>query len=138
MNKKIIIRITLWWGIIADIIEAIRMALPQIFISTTGINATINISFRYALLYGVPVMLGWSILLFWTDRKPIERRGIFICLIPVIIGYIIIEIIGIKIGLLNIQNTITTFILQTIFLILTIISFIKAVRITQRSSFNSY
>lgn len=126
LSKMLIIRITLWWGIIADAFETVRMVLPRVFIATTGINATTTDSFRFALLYGAPVMFGWTIVLFWADRKPIERKGIFICLIPVIIGYIIIELIGIKMGVLNVQNTIPTFFLQAILLGLSIISFLIA------------
>jgi hypothetical protein len=132
-KKMIIIRITLWWGIIADLFETVRMSVPQIFISTAGINVTANESFRFALLYGAPVMLGWTLLLFWADRKPIERKGIFLCLIPVIIGYFIVEIIGIRIGVLNLQNTIPTFILQVILLSLSIISYIFAKNIEKEN-----
>jgi len=132
-KKMIIIRITLWWGIIADLFETVRMSVPQIFISTAGINITANESFRFALLYGAPVMLGWTLLLFWADRKPIERKGIFLCLIPVIIGYFIVEIIGIRIGVLNLQNTSPTFILQVILLSLSIISYIFAKNIEKEN-----
>lgn len=136
-NGKIIIKITLWWGIFADLIETIRMAVPQIFIATTGAHITINDSFRFSLLYGAPVMLGWTILLFWADQKPIERKGIFLCLIPVIIGYFIVEAIGIQSGILDLKNIIPTFILQTILLTLTIISYLTAKRILSDSKNSS-
>lgn len=129
LNKKLIIRITLWFGILADFFETIRMIMPQIFISTVGVNTSVNDGFRFALLYGAPVMLGWTILLFWADRKPIERKGVLLCLVPVIIGYFIVEIIGIQLGVLNLQKTIPSFILQTILLTLSIISFFIAKRI---------
>ena len=135
-NKKFIIRITLWWGIIADLFETIRMIVPQMFISTAGINTTANDSFQFALLYGAPVMLGWTLLLFWADRKPIERKGIFLCLIPVIIGYFVVEIVGIKINILVLQNTIPTFILQTILLSLSIVSYFIAQTIKESEGNN--
>jgi hypothetical protein len=31
-------------------------------------------------------MLGWTILLLWADRKPVERRGVLIITIVVIFG----------------------------------------------------
>ncbi len=126
LNNRIIIRITLWWGIIADLIETIRMVIPSLFITTTGLNATYNNSFRFALLYGAPVMLGWTLLLFWAARKPIERKGIFVCLVPVIIGYFVVEMVGIRMGVLTLKNTLPTFILQTFLLIMSIISFYVA------------
>ena len=132
VNRKLLIRITLWWAIIADLFETIRMIIPKIFLATTGINVQVTDDFRFALLYGAPVMLGWTIILFWADRKPIERSGIFICLIPVIIGYFIVEIIGIQIGILGLNKTFPSFILQSILLGLSITSFYFARKIRNK------
>ena len=132
MNKKmLIIKITLWWGLIADLFETIRMIIPQLFIRTTGASASLNNGFKFALFYGAPVMLGWTMLLFWTGRKPIERRGVFLCLIPVILSYFIVEITGININVLSLYQTIPTFILQSILFSLTIISYIFARRMAE-------
>ena len=88
MKKKLlIIQITLWWGILADLFETIRLMLPHLFINTTSADLSLNEGTRFALLYGAPVMLGWTILLFWASRKPIERRGVLLCLMPVILAY---------------------------------------------------
>jgi len=133
MNNKIVfIKITLWWGIIADLFETIRMIYPQLFIYTTGANVKIDNSFRFALLYAAPVMLGWTLLLFWTTIKPIERRGVLICLIPVILFYYIVEIIGINAGVLSCVKTIPTFILQAILLSLTIVSYFFTKKIAKK------
>jgi len=132
VNRKLLIRITLWWAIIADLFETIRMIVPKIFLATTGINVQVTDDFRFALLYGAPVMLGWTIILFWADRKPIKRSGIFICLIPVIIGYFIVEIIGIQIGILGLNKTFPSFILQSILLGLSITSFYFARKVRNK------
>lgn len=127
MNKKLlIIKITLWWGIVADLFETIRLILPQFFIKTSSATLSLNDDLKFALLYGAPVMLGWTIILFWASQKPIDRRGVFLCLMPVIISYFIVEIIGIKLEILSLNQTIPTFIFQSILLILTIISYIFA------------
>lgn len=127
MNKKLlIIKITLWWGIVADLFETIRLILPQFFIKTSSATLSLNDDLKFALLYGAPVMLGWTIILFWASQKPIDRRGVFLCLMPVIISYFIVEIIGIKLEILSLNQNIPTFIFQSILLILTIISYIFA------------
>ncbi|BDU49476.1 hypothetical protein [Haliovirga abyssi] len=127
MNKKLlIIKITLWWGIVADLFETIRMIFPQLFIKTTGATLSLNDGIRFTLLYGAPVMLGWIIILFWASRKPIDRRGVFLCLMPVIISYFIVEIMSVNLGRLSLNQTIPTFILQSVLLSLTIISYIFA------------
>lgn len=127
MNKKLlIIKITLWWGIVADLFETIRLILPQFFIKTSSATLSLNDDLKFALLYGAPVMLGWTIILFWASQKPIDRRGVFLCLMPVIISYFIVEIIGIKLEILSLNQNIPTFIFQSILLILTIVSYIFA------------
>lgn len=127
MNKKLlIIKITLWWGIVADLFETIRLILPQFFIKTSSATLSLNDDLKFALLYGAPVMLGWTIILFWASQKPIDRRGVFLCLMPVIISYFIVEIIGINLEILSLNQTIPTFIFQSILLILTIVSYIFA------------
>ncbi|MBN1264627.1 MAG: hypothetical protein JXA25_03990 [Anaerolineales bacterium] len=125
-NYSWIIRFTLWWGIIADLLETIRMAVPVFFIKTAGLQANVDKDFRFALLYGAPVMLGWTLILFWADKKPIERKGVFLCLIPVILTYSIVEMIGIKMGILGFQQAVVTFILQGILLLLSIVSYFLA------------
>ena len=51
MNGKILwLRITLWWGIIADAFEVIRMMFPRLFLATTGSTLTLDTGFRFGLL----------------------------------------------------------------------------------------
>lgn len=36
---------------------------------------------------GAPLMAGWTVLLLWADRRPLERRGLLpITVVPVIAG----------------------------------------------------
>jgi len=125
-NHRKIIRFTLWWGIIADLFETIRMIFPNLFITTAGLQASVNREIRFALLYGAPVMFGWVLILFWAERKPVERKCVFLCLIPVILAYAAVEIYGIISGLLVIQQTIPALILQGILLTLTTLSYFLA------------
>jgi hypothetical protein len=121
--RMFVIRLTLWIGIVADITETIRMAAPRLFVSTAGIRASIDDGFRFALLYGAPVMLGWTTLLFWVNLKPIERRGAFLCLIPTIAASVLVEIIGIRMGVLSAGGAIPAFILQSILICLSAASY---------------
>lgn len=131
MKKKVILlRFTLWWGIIADAIEAFRMASMELFVSSSKINIEPDIGLKFGLLYGMPVMMGWSFILFWADRKPLERRGVLLCLIPVILGYFIVQAFAIQNGLFSLLQMIPTFILQGLLLILSAISYV----ITKKSS----
>jgi hypothetical protein len=43
--------------------------------------------YRYAMGIGASLMLGWTGLLLWADRKPLERRGVLLLTIfPVKVG----------------------------------------------------
>jgi hypothetical protein len=45
--------------------------------------------YRYAMYVGASLMAGWTVLLLWADRKPLERRGvILLTVVPVIFGMI--------------------------------------------------
>lgn len=42
---------------------------------------------RYAMGLGASLMAGWTLLLIWADRKPVERRGVLpLTIFPVIFG----------------------------------------------------
>jgi hypothetical protein len=65
--KKSIIRlgISYWTGIFADGFATLRMLFPKIDHGP---------EYRYALGLGASLMLGWTFLLFWADRKPISNH----------------------------------------------------------------
>lgn len=118
-----LLRITLWWGIIADAVETARMFFPSVFIESSGAVVTRDPGFDLALRYGAPVMLGWTLLLIWADRKPMERKGILLCLVPVVISYFVVEVIAIRDGVLRLGSVLPAFILQTVLLLLIALSY---------------
>ena len=124
MKKSIILLRTVYiWGMIADLIEGIRMSVPKLFITSSGTMLKESPELVSGLLYGVPVMIGWTLLLFWANLKPVERKGILLCLIPVIIGYMIIQTIGIASGVYTLSNLALSFAMQTVLLILAVIGY---------------
>ena len=121
-----LLRITYWWGIIADAIETVRMLFPDLFIASTGAAVTRSPGFDLALMYGAPVMLGWTLLLFWADRKPLERRGILLCLAPVVAAYFLVEAYAVARGIIPLEKMVPVFVLQPVFLFLIIFSYRRA------------
>ena len=104
MNRSmILLKTTLWIGIVADAAETIRMLVPGLFIATMGIQPVNSPHFGFALMYGAPVMLGWTILLVWALGDPVKRRGVYLILLPVILSYVAVEIYGVTIGLIPIS-----------------------------------
>ncbi len=45
-----------------------------------------ELPYRYAMGLAGSLMLGWTILLLWADRKPMERRGVLLITNLVVLG----------------------------------------------------
>jgi len=94
-NKRLfIIKTACWLGIIADAIWAIGLLFPQIFgILTDTPDFNPNLQLRLIMSIGGILMLGWTILLIWTVKKPIERRFIILLTAILVVGLFIVALI---------------------------------------------
>ena len=63
------LRASYWVGVVADAVATISLLIP----SRTG-----ETEFRYSMGVAAALMFGWTVLLIWGDRKPVERRGILL------------------------------------------------------------
>lgn len=89
MNSQILwLRIAFWTGAIADALTFILLLSPSLWASINNVaNFQPDWDFRYAQAYAAAMMAGWTVLLVWADRKPLERRGVLpITVFPVIFG----------------------------------------------------
>lgn len=84
-----------WLGMAADALWAVALFVPQLFGTLTG-----NPHFdpdrdsRLAMAIGGILMAGWTILLWWAVRDPIERRFvILLTAFPVVSGFFTIALI---------------------------------------------
>ncbi len=112
-NIILFLRIAYWWGAIADAISAVLMLFPGLFLRMMNFNLAPGRDFTFGLSYGVPLMIGWTILLIWADRKPLERKGILLLTLPVIAGYIAIELYAISTGITSLGSTLPLLAMQT-------------------------
>ena len=130
-KKKIfLIKIAYWLGIGADALWAVGLLFPQVFGILTGTpDFNPDLQLRLAMGIGGTLMTGWTFLLLWAVRKPIERRGvILLTAFPVVFGLFIVALIGFLDG-----NTINIWILikNTILFISMINSYILAGKMTK-------
>ena len=99
MNKKTIIfliKFPYWLGIIADAIWAAALLCPSLYSLLIG-NSEFNPDLQYKLTMSIGgvLMAGWTILLIWGVRNPVERRCIIlITAFPVVFGLIIVSLIA--------------------------------------------
>ncbi|MFX0005574.1 MAG: hypothetical protein ACFFA7_04050 [Promethearchaeota archaeon] len=96
MDKKIVfIRFIYWYGALLDFLVFLDMIISIIFeFSLTIPNVSTEISYKYQTGTGAFLMLGWTFLLIWADRKPIERKDILLLTaIPVVLGIMVINML---------------------------------------------
>jgi hypothetical protein len=111
-NKPILLRISFWWGAIADFVMGVLMVFPKYYLQFTNTNLQYNDSFAYGFLNGAPLMFGWTLLLIWADHKPQERKHILPITMFVVLGYIAVEIYAIHVGISTLQFTLPLFCMQ--------------------------
>jgi len=94
-QRLFLIKTAYWLGIIADAIWAVGLLFPKIFGILTGtIDFNPNLQLRLIMSIGGILMVGWTILLIWAVRKPIERRFIILLTAVLVAGLFIVALIG--------------------------------------------
>jgi hypothetical protein len=81
------------------------MANPKLYGPTLRFDKSFRRAgpeFTYAMRTGAPLMAGWTVLLIWADRKPLERRGVLpITVLPVIAGLMANDADAVRVGRLS-------------------------------------
>ena len=98
--RRILIRIPYWLGIIADAIWAVALFVPQVFGVLTGRpDFDTDLQLRLVMAVGGILMTGWTFLLLWAVKKPVERRFVIILTaFPVVFGLFIVALVGFLAG----------------------------------------
>jgi hypothetical protein len=102
------LRLSYWIGAIIDGLVAIQLLIPSFWASFDGLTTyTPNTTLNFALGIASALMFGWTFLLIWADRKPLERKGILLLTtFPVIFGTALNNILAVNSGLRPLQSAI--------------------------------
>ena len=112
------LRVSYWAGALTDAIAALRMLFPQL---ANGVE------YRYAMGLGASLVLGWTLLLIWADRKPVERKGVLLLTVfPVITGIIIAELYAYFTGFMELESVLPTVVYLLALSALMAISYLRA------------
>jgi len=87
-NRILWLRISYWTGAIIDALACIPLFNSDVWAAINHVpNFHAGWDFRYAQAFAGAFMAGWTVLLVWADRNPLERRGVLpITVLPVIVG----------------------------------------------------
>ena len=121
MNKSVIfwLRISYWAGALLDLLAGLTMLFPALFIINNRLSSFYPTpAYRYAMGMGAPLMLAWTILLLWADRKPLKRKGILPITLLVVFGEVVNEIVAASTGYISVAALIPTWVIQVLLTIL--------------------
>ena len=72
-------------------------------------------------------MAGWTVLLLWADRKPLERKDVVaITAVPVVAGLMAGDIAAVRAGQVKAKSILPTRALQSALLVLFAVSYVRA------------
>jgi hypothetical protein len=124
-------------GAVADALTLIPMLSPKAGGAMYGIeDFQPDIEYRYAMGLGASLMAGWTFLLVWADRKPVERKGVLLLTIfPVLFGLILSGAWALpKSELVQTRKVAPMFIFQAAITTLFIYSYMQARGLEEESS----
>ncbi len=132
-NAIRLVRVSYWTGIIVDALAALQMLVPGLFAFANRLPSFApGPDYAYATQTGASLMLGWTVLLAWADRKPLERSGILlITIFPVITGLVIAEIVAVQAHFLSVGSLVPIWVLQAALIVLFAYSYLAAKRAGQ-------
>ena len=132
MNNQIRwLKIAFLAGIITDTLALVPMLYPPMAKLMWGFDK-FSSNYFFAMGYGASLMVGWTLVLIWAYKRPLERRFIAFLTIIVIIGLVVTEIFAIANGSININKMIPTWILQIVLLGLFGFSYVITYKISKQ------
>ncbi|MBU1672336.1 MAG: hypothetical protein KKF41_10400 [Actinobacteria bacterium] len=104
-------RVAFIYGAVLDALALAPMLSRRVERIMWGIGDT-DERYSYAMGYGAPLMAGWTGLLAWAARKPLERRFVAPLTLQVVVGLVLVEIYAMRKGVIRAGRLAPTLALQ--------------------------
>lgn len=114
-NQEKILRVAFLAGAITDALAIVPMLAPSASKLLWGFH-DVSGAYRFAMGYGASLMLGWTVLLVWAYRQPMERRAVAALTALVICGLMLTEAAAVLSGQLAEWRMVPTWCLQAVLL----------------------
>ena len=93
------LRVAYWIGAILDALAFVQLAFPTVGFRMLRASIEPTPAVVFAFEFAAGLMLGWTLLLIWADRKPLERRMVLPLTMVVIAWLVGTMIYGVSAGL---------------------------------------
>jgi hypothetical protein len=110
-DQRTLLRSAFLAGAVTDALALLPMCVPALARLMWGIDDPSG-AYRFAMGYGASLMLGWTGLLLWAHRRPLERRFVAALTVVVIYGLVIAEIVAVAAGDIAAWRMVPTWCLQ--------------------------
>ena len=125
MNREVAwLRVSYWAGAVADVGIGVLTLVPGRMGET---------EFRYPMGLAAAVLFGWALLLVWADRRPLERRGVLLPTIFVILGLLSAGVYAVASGIFPKTRIVPTSLLGAALIVLMGYSYLTAGRLERDS-----
>jgi hypothetical protein len=112
-------------GIVTDALAVIPMTSTWAARIFWGLDAFPG-EYHFAMGMAAVFMAAWTLLLVWAYIKPLERMGVILLTLFVLIGFVIVEAVCVSNGILPMVKLIPSFILQGLWIVLLSFSYFYA------------
>jgi hypothetical protein len=117
-SSKTWLRVAFLTGAIVDGAMIPLMLIPALARIFWGFDPSGSSSYQFAMTIGAALMLGWTLLLIWAYRRPIERRGVALFTIIVILGIAAANIYAVVSGLIPASRMFVSWVMQLFLLMI--------------------
>ena len=100
--KLWLIKFPYWLGIAADALWAVALLFPPVFGVLTGFDDfSPDWQMQSVMAIGGVLMAGWTVLLLWAVRRPIERRFVILLTALVVAALFLLALVNVLKGNTN-------------------------------------
>jgi hypothetical protein len=110
-RRERLLRTAFALGAITDALALLPMLSPRLSALLWGFEEQGG-AHGFAMGYAASLMLGWTVLLVWAYRRPMERSFVAALTVLVIYGLALTEILAVRAGSLAAWRMVPTFVLQ--------------------------
>lgn len=114
-------------GAVTDAVAVVVLLWPRAAKLMWGLELPSGPGQFYAL-YATALMFGWTLLLLWAYRKPLERKAIALFTMIVVVGLALAELVAVRSGVMPVGKASATWTIQLGLLLLLSYGYVTANR----------